>query len=287
MNHSEEYVNQLRELGLNSYEARAYLTLLGKESFTPTQAADYSGVPRQRIYDILSSLVDRGLVISRPGRHGTKYAAVSPKRALEALLYNEQQRITQIETTTSTLIEQLSTIYNEGQEETSPLEYIEVLRGRAAINQRFVEIENSCKREILVFTKPPYVRSLKENTEGVEILQRNILARSLYAYAALNDAEDRNAIEAFVHQGEQARFVDKLPLKLVIVDETAVLFALEVPLAGRMDLTIMVIENPQLAKTLKFAFESLWDKGETFEAACERLGYPTLNTPELAQTIGA
>jgi hypothetical protein len=161
------------------------------------------------------------------------------------------------------------------------------LRGRAAINQRFVEIETNCKREILVFTKPPYVRSLKENTEGIEILQRNILARSLYAYAALDNADDRNAIDSFVQQGEQARFVDELPLKLVIVDETAVLFALEVPLAGRTDLTIMVIENPQLAQTLKFAFEALWAKGETFEAACERLGYPTLDVPELAQTIGA
>jgi HTH-type transcriptional regulator, sugar sensing transcriptional regulator len=180
----------------------------------------------------------------------------------------------------------LSAIYDEGQEETSPLEYIEVLRGRAAINQRFAEIEKNCKREILVFTKPPYARPPTENTEGIEILQRNILARSIYPYSALDDADDRQAIAAFIHRGEQARFVDELPLKLVIVDEKTVLFGLEAPLAGRTDLTIMVIENPQLARTLKFAFEALWNKGETFEAACERLGYPTLQVPQLSQTIG-
>jgi len=286
MDHNDEQISQLRELGLNTYEARAYLTLLGKESFTPTQAADYSGVPRQRIYDILSSLVERGLVISRPGRHGTKYAAVAPNRALEALLATAQQRLSHMEATTAELIEELSQIYTEGQEETSPLEYIEVLRGRAAINQRFAEIENNCKREILVFTKPPYARPPQENTEGIEILQRNIVARSIYPYTALDNADDRQAIYTFIQRGEQARFVDELPLKLVIVDEITVLFALEAPLAGRTELTIMVIENPQLAKTLKFAFEAVWSKGETFEEACERMGYPIPQVPQMSQSVG-
>lgn len=284
MTHSEEQISQLRELGLNTYEARAYLTLLGKESFTPTQVADYSEVPRQRIYDILSSLVDRGLVISRPSRRGTKYAAVSPKPALQALLRAEQARLTRLESTTAELTERLSQVYDEGQEETSPLEYIEVLRGRAALNQRFGEIENNCKREILLFTKPPYALPPKENVEGIEILRRNIVARSIYAYTALDDEEDRSGIFFFIQHGEQARFVEELPLKLVIVDESTVLFAMEDPLAGRSELTYMVIENPQLARLLKLAFESLWEQGETFESACRRLGLPV---PELAQRAQA
>lgn len=282
MIHSEEQVSQLRELGLNTYEARAYLTLLGKESFTPTQVADYSGVPRQRIYDILSSLVDRGMVISRPSRRGTKYAAVAPKTALEVLLRTEQSRLTRLESTTAKLTKDLSAIYSEGQEETSPLEYIEVLRGRAAVNQRFAEIENNCKREILILTKPPYARAPRENLEGIEILRRNIVARSIYAYTALEDADDRNGIYYFIQRGEQARFVKELSLKLVIVDECTVMFTMEDPLAGRTDLTYMVIENPQLALLLKLAFESLWSQGETFEDACKRMGLPI---PQLSHAV--
>jgi sugar-specific transcriptional regulator TrmB len=76
---SDTYINQLTQLGLNAYEAKAYAALLGKDSFSATQVADLSGVPRQRIYDILASLVERGLAISRPGSHGTRYAAVAPK----------------------------------------------------------------------------------------------------------------------------------------------------------------------------------------------------------------
>ena len=101
----ENHINRLTQLGLNVYEAKAYTALLGKESFSATQVADISGVPRQRIYDILSSLVERGLAISRPGRHGTKYAAVSPKSALSALLEREQQRLSRLETMTNELVD--------------------------------------------------------------------------------------------------------------------------------------------------------------------------------------
>ena len=278
-NHNEDQINQLRELGLNTYEARAYITLLGKESFTATQIADYSGVPRQRIYDILASLVERGLVINRPGRRGTKYAAIAPKLALQSLLYTEQQRMAKIETATHKLIEQLGQVYNQGQEETSPLEYIEVLRGRAAVNQRFAEIQNNCQREILVFTKPPYGRPPQENVEGMETLQRNVRACSVYEYTALVDPDVRRGIYSFIQRGEEARFVEALPLKLVIVDEAIVLFGMEDPLAGRTELTIMVIESPQLARALKLAFESLWNKGETFEETCARLN---LAIPQLS-----
>lgn len=274
MSPNEEQVQQLRELGLNTYEARTYLTLLGKDSFTPSQVADYSGVPRQRIYDILATLVERGLVISRPGRRGTKYSAVSPQPALHTLLRAEQSRLIKLQHTTTELIERLSHVYDEGQSETSPLDYIEVLRGSASLNQRFADIENNCKRELLVFTKPPYARPPQENTEGIELLKRHIIVRSIYTDSALIDQNDRKSIHYFIQNGEQARFVDELPLKLIIADETTVMFALEDPLVGRSDLTYLAIENPQLAQLLKRAFNALWEQGETFEQTCQRLSLP-------------
>jgi HTH-type transcriptional regulator, sugar sensing transcriptional regulator len=260
-------ITQLTQLGLNVYEAKAYLALLGKDSFSATQVADLSGVPRQRIYDILASLVERGLAVSRPGRQGTRYAAVAPRTALASLLDREQQRLTRLQSLTDTLINDLSTQYREGQEEDSPLEYIEILRGRQAINQRFAEIQANCKREILIFTKPPYAKPPQENVEGLETLRRDVRACSLYEYGVLQNAETRRAVEYFIKHGEEARFVEHLPLKLVIVDEEIVMFAMEDPVAGRTDLTIMVIEHRQLAQLVKLAFETLWARGVTLEEA--------------------
>ena len=264
-------INKLTQLGLNAYEAKAYLALLDRESSSASQVADLSGVPRQRIYDILSSLVARGLAVSRPSRHGTRYAAVAPNVALNTLLNHAQQRVNLLQSITADLVDTLSRHYAEGQEEDSPLQYIEVLRGKTAISRRFAEIQANCQREILIFTKPPYAKLPQENVEGLETLKRNVQARSLYEFDVLRDPETARAIEYFIQQGEQARFVDHLPLKLVIVDEEIVMFAMEDPVAGRTDLTIMVVEHPALAQVMKIAFETLWAGGETLEAARERI----------------
>jgi hypothetical protein len=61
----------------------------------------------------------------------------------------------------------------------------------------------------------------------------------------------------------------------VIIDETIVMFGMEDPVAGGADLTIMVVEHPQLASVLKIAFDTVWQNGLTFDQACARLVEPT------------
>lgn len=80
-----EHVARLTRLGLTSYEARAYLALAGSESLTATEAARVSGLPRQRIYDVLEGLVRRGLVATISGRVA-RFAALAPREAVDRLL---------------------------------------------------------------------------------------------------------------------------------------------------------------------------------------------------------
>jgi sugar-specific transcriptional regulator TrmB len=261
MSVDERQVQAMMELGLNSYEAKAYLALMGRDSFTAPQVADRSGVPRQRIYDVLTSLTERGLAITKPNKRGAKYAAVAPNVALTALVEREKARVAKLSTATDSLVTTLLQAYREGQEEHSPLDYIEVLRGTQAIHQRFSEIQENCEREILIFTKPPYATPVDQNESGLSALKRNIQARSLYELEALGDPATLRALSAFTRQGEEARFVAHLPLKLVIVDEAIVMVAMEDPIGGRTDLTIMVIENSQLAHLMKTAFEAVWAQG--------------------------
>src|SRR5438067_91372 len=117
----EDQIGQLTQLGLNAYEAKAYTGLLSKNSFTAAQVADISGAPRQRIYDILASLVERGLAIGRPGKRGTTYAAVAPERALGALLARQQQRLGRLESVANQLIDTLTAEYETAQEESDSL----------------------------------------------------------------------------------------------------------------------------------------------------------------------
>ena len=42
------------------------------------------------------------------------------------------------------------------------------------------------------------------------------------------------------------------------------MFTMEDPVAGKPDLTIMIVEHPALARLLKLAFEAVWAAGEPF-----------------------
>ena len=262
-------ISQLTRLGLTSYEAKAYLALTRRGSSTAAEVARLAGVPRQRIYDVLASLVGKGLAISRPGTV-VKYAATPPGAAFENLLADRRAELADLEQAAVQMVDQLSPAFEAGQEHTDPLEYIEVLRDRRAINTRFGELQENIKNEILVFTKPPYATPVQSNVEGVEVAKSH-KARSVYEFSIFDTEKSTEGVRRFIEAGEEARFVPELPLKLVIIDEVFVMFGMEDPVAGGSELTIVVIEHPSLAQILKIAFETVWAGGLTFEQAYDRL----------------
>jgi sugar-specific transcriptional regulator TrmB len=262
-------VERLVRLGLTTYEARAYVSLVRRDSYTAAQIARTAGLPRQRIYDVLASLVEKGLASARPGSV-VKYAALAPDLAVERLVALRRTEMSALERDAGDVISKLAPEFQAGQAHSDPLEYIEVLRDRGAINERFAELQAAVKREILVFTKPPYATPPAENLEGLKVTASHE-ARSMYEFSVLNDAAAMRGIERFIAAGEQARFTAHLPLKLVIIDEAVVMFGMEDPVAGSSDLTIVVIEHPSLAHLLKIAFESVWANGLPLEAARDRV----------------
>jgi HTH-type transcriptional regulator, sugar sensing transcriptional regulator len=274
-------VDRLVRLGLTTYEARAYVTLVRRDSFTAAQIARTAGLPRQRIYDVLASLVEKGLASARPGTV-VKYAALAPDLAVERLVATRRAEMSALERDAGDVIGRLGPEFQAGRAHSDPLEYIEVLRDRGAINERFAELQGAVKKEILVFTKPPYATPPQENVEGIEVAREHI-ARSIYEHDVLDDAAMAAGIRTFIDAGEEARFVDHVPLKLVIIDEAIVMFGMEDPVAGSEDLTIMVVEHAALAHTLKLAFNRVWERGLEFDAAMERRKAARA-AAELAQT---
>ncbi len=252
-------------LGLTSYEAKAYLGLIRRDSSTAAEVARLAALPRQRVYDVLASLVEKGLASTRSGSPA-RYAAIEPESAIRRLVADRREQLDRLESDAQGVIDELAPAYREGLTYTDPLEYIEVLRDRRAISERFDELQASVEREILIFTRPPYATPLEENVEGLRLLGAHEV-RSVYELRLFEDPEAVETVRRFVEAGEEARFVPELPLKLAIVDGTTVLFGMEDPLGGESELTMVIIEHPSLAGLLKLAFTSVWEQGLTFEQA--------------------
>ena len=251
----------LVSLGLSGYEAAAYLALTRRGQAAGAEVARLAGLPRQRIYDVLDSLVGRGFATVQPGRPAL-YAPAEPAAALRRLVDERRAGLEALEREAADAVARLTPAYEAGRGAGEPLEFVEVLREPAAIARRFAELETAAEREILVFTKPPYAVEPEANVEGLRLLERKIEARSVYERSIYDHPAQVAAIERFVAAGEQARVVDRLPLKLVVIDERVALFTLEDPA-----LAIMVVRHSSLARLLKVAFEAVWAQAEAFAPA--------------------
>ncbi|HEY6961032.1 MAG TPA: helix-turn-helix domain-containing protein [Gaiellaceae bacterium] len=256
-------VTPLTALGLTGYEASAYVALTRRGRATGAEVARLAGLPRQRIYDVLDGLVGRGFATIEPGRPA-RYTAVAPREAVAALVAQRRVELERLEREADDVVARLTPTFHEGRDANDPLAYIEVLREPRAIAARFAELQSAAAREILVFTKPPYAVEPAENVAGLRLLERGVEARSIYERSVYDDDAVVDAVRAFVEAGEQARVVDELPLKLVLIDERVALFTMEDPVAGSGDLTIMIVEHAAFARLLKLGFEHAWAQGHPF-----------------------
>ncbi len=78
----EKLVEKLKEMGLNGYEAKVYLSLLKNHPATGYEISKESGVPQARAYDTLKTLETRKIVVSM-GEKPVTYVPVAPNTLLE------------------------------------------------------------------------------------------------------------------------------------------------------------------------------------------------------------
>ncbi|MCD6559099.1 MAG: TrmB family transcriptional regulator [Palaeococcus sp.] len=88
----EEIKALLKDLGLNGYEIRAYLTLIKGGPLTAGELASLSKVPQPRIYDVVRSLMGRGFVAVTSERP-KKIIGVDPEKVFETMKQNYLKKI--------------------------------------------------------------------------------------------------------------------------------------------------------------------------------------------------
>ncbi len=88
----EELVARLRNLGLSSYEAKAYLVLIKNGVMTSTEIAKEARIPQPRVYDVLKGLEEKGLIMVSEGRPRL-YRAEDPRVALKRLIESVERRL--------------------------------------------------------------------------------------------------------------------------------------------------------------------------------------------------
>ena len=150
---------RLQSMGLNAYEARSYLVLVGHPRFKALELAARAHVPRQKIYEVLDSLMEKGF--ARVVQERTKlFSAVSPEEAVPHYLARRstalEMELSEQSQAAEGMVRELMTAYAEGQGGRGTLDFLRIVNdpGQAAVH--FRRMLGEAKAEYLEFSRPPY-----------------------------------------------------------------------------------------------------------------------------------
>jgi sugar-specific transcriptional regulator TrmB len=152
----KDFLNRLKDFGLNSYESKLWTALLSRGISTAGELSDIAGVPRSRSYDVLESLEKKGFIIMKIGKP-IKYIAVSPEEVLERV---KKKLIEDAETKSlilekvrnSEIINELNLLHTQGINLIEPTEFSGALKSRANIYNHMESMINSAKKSIIIMT---------------------------------------------------------------------------------------------------------------------------------------
>jgi sugar-specific transcriptional regulator TrmB len=100
----------LEEFGLSKYEARAYLTMVGKGSLAASEIAYYANLPRSKIYQTVKKLEKKRLaVISK--QKPLICSAIPPEEAFSEIVNLHERRVKNMRK----IVDQLQKLNDEGQ----------------------------------------------------------------------------------------------------------------------------------------------------------------------------
>src|SRR5882724_2251104 len=131
---------RLQAMGLNAYEARSYLVLVGHPRFKALELAARAHVPRQKIYEVLDSLVEKGF--AQVIQERTKlFSAVQPDQAIESYLHRRgqvlEEQLAEQAQTARAVVGDLMTAYAEGQGGSGTLDYLRIVNDPRQIAAQF------------------------------------------------------------------------------------------------------------------------------------------------------
>jgi len=244
----------LRKLGLPSYEIKVFLTLLQAGQMKAREISKISGIPYGRIYDVLYSLEQKGLVSVIPSEPRI-FAAIDSSIAIENLIEQERLKLKELENEKKIALKEF-----ESSKTIIPpplgKEKISVYYGsEAAINIGRVGVERA-KKEILINT------TRLEDAMAQEIMAEKML-KGVSLKVMIPRATEKNMrnIRKIKDFGGEVRIGGIEGMKIGIADTEGTLITVANPKNLKGSITI-VVEGKTFARSMKKFFNEYWNNAK-------------------------
>ncbi|HEX3681141.1 MAG TPA: TrmB family transcriptional regulator [Bryobacteraceae bacterium] len=255
---------KLQQVGLNAYEARSYLVLMGHSRFKALELAARAHVPRQKIYEVLDSLVEKGF--AQVVQEKTKlFSAVDPSFAIPGYLARRgkavQYELTEQARLATGLIEDLRHAYREGQDGRGTLDFLSLVNDPTQTAIHYRRMLTTVQQEYAEFSRPPFAVDPLDEQLVKDAAGRGIACRLLIEAGPI-DQQHRGRLQEYRNSGVDIRFLDRLPLKLALFDKRCGLVALLDPVLTKPSWTAVVFEHEGFAEAMAGLFESYWCRAD-------------------------
>jgi HTH-type transcriptional regulator, sugar sensing transcriptional regulator len=257
---------RLQQLGLNAYESRSYLVLLGHPKFKALELAARAHVPRQKIYEVLDSLVEKGF--AQVVQEKTKlFSAVEPSLAIPGYLGRKRQTLEQEfndnRRAGSALVDDLKSLYSGGQGGRGTLDFLRIVSEPAQTAAEYRRMLSEVKEEYLEFSRPPYAVDPLDEKLVKQARASGVNCRLLLEAGSL-DEEHRARLIDYEAAGVEVRMAESLPMKLAVFDYRDGMIALLDPVITRPVWTAVVFQHEGMGAAMKGLFEDRWRRGKAF-----------------------
>ena len=130
----EKLIDNLKELGLNTYESKVYIALLKKNPATGYEISKIANIPQARTYDTLKALASKKIVVATNSKP-VEYSPIKPKELTKRFKRKMASTIDYLENH----LPEVKDNYNEP---------ILSIFGTTNIQQKIIEIIRSAEKEI-------------------------------------------------------------------------------------------------------------------------------------------
>lgn len=264
----QRFWRRLQQIGLNAYEARSYLVLVGHPRFKALELAARSHVPRQKIYEVLDSLIEKGF--AQVVQEKTKlFSAVEPSLAIPAYLarrgeamhheLEEQSRYA------NGLVDDLKRAYSEGQGGRGTLDYLRIVSEPAQIAVQYRRLLSEVRTEYFEFSRPPYAVDPLDEQLVRQARLRGVTCRLLYEAGTIDEVHQQRMSE-YRSAGVEVFSTSSLPMKVAVFDGRQGMIALLDPVITKPSWTALMFDHPGFAEAMKGLFEGYWARAVETQA---------------------
>ena len=179
----KEFLNKLRDFGLNTYEAKLWTALLSRGVSTAGELSDIANVPRSRSYDVLESLEKKGFIISKVGKP-IRYIAVPPEDVIERVKKkiedDSKKRVSLInQIHSSEMIKELGALHTQGSNLVEPTDLTGSIKGRENLYDHLRSRIKKAEKTVTIVTSEEGIKRKIEALKNVltKAKQRGVKVR--------------------------------------------------------------------------------------------------------------